>query len=114
MAVIGTRNFSRMRGNAELVLGADPESVAWFRYGASYVLTLLQMVEFYVSLDRKEEAEDIMIDLRERLAGADEAATVAKNMLRIGIYLDEAEHLQSQQRDQLDSVLGVVKKDGGQ
>ena len=69
---------------------AEPEGLEWFRYGASYVLCLIAAGEFYEALHCDEEAMDIKEDLTEHVAASDSAAIIAHNLLRLGVYWDEA------------------------
>lgn len=86
-------HLNEMRQRAVELVRTDPEAVAWFRYGATYVVSLLAMIQFYGETDRREEAADVLLDLKQKLAAADCPATIVKNMLRLGLYWDEATQL---------------------
>ena len=92
-------HLNQMRGLASEILATPAEQISWFRYGATYVLSLLRLMEFYRVAGREEEAYDVATELREKLASADTPQTIAKNLLRIGFYLDEAERVKAAEYD---------------
>lgn len=83
-------NVDRMRQLATELLRANPESIAWFRYGATYVVSLLAAIDFYRVAGRVEEANDLLLDLKAKIGAADSPETIAQNFIRLGIYWDEA------------------------
>lgn len=90
-------NTERMRALAVEMLKTAPEAMAWFRYGATYVVSLLAAIDFYRAAGRLDEVADLLADLR-KTAAADAPATVARNFMRLGIYWDEATCVEATKR----------------
>lgn len=82
-------NLDTMRQRAAEILSAEPDAISWFRYGATYVMSLLAAIDFYSGAGRCDEAMDAMNELKGKLGAADSPDTIAKNMLRLGVYWDE-------------------------
>ena len=96
-----------MRNKVAEVIHADPEALAWFRYGASYAICLMRMVDFYNEAGRDAEADEVLVDLKE--AGSGSIDTIAKNFLRLGVYWDEAEELRGICGTTLEEKLDVIR-----
>lgn len=100
-----------MRGLASDMMQADEQSIAWFRYGATYALKLIEATSFYREADRSGEAADMEDDLGKD-AAADSRDTIVRNLLRLGIFLDEltAKEVQQIGNRPLSVVLDEVRK----
>lgn len=105
-------NVDRMRHLAAELLKADSASIAWFRYGATYVVSLLAAIDFYRAADRVEEANDLLMDLKVKTGAADSVETIAQNFIRLGIYWDEATCIDAAARPDLttEDLLDMVRK----
>ena len=87
-------NLEQMRQRAAEILASDDEHLTLIRYGAAYCLALMGLVEFYLVTERIDEAKDVILDLKTKLAASNSRETIAKNLLRIGLCWDEFEKLQ--------------------
>ena len=107
-----TTNIELMRRRAAEILAADAETIAWFRYGAQYMMSLLQLASFYHEANREAEADDVMLELKTKDAAADSANTIARNLLRLGVYWDEASLIQSRldKDESIEELLTHVRK----
>ena len=110
--MVGSTNIELMRDRAAEILAADPESLAWFKYGAQYVMSLLKLIEFYSEAGRNAEADDVLLELKTKDASADNANMIARNLMRLGIYWDEMTLMQSSsdEDESIEVLLDQVRK----
>lgn len=111
MSTAAISHLEQMKGLVADIMQADTEHLEWFRYGATYVLSLFCMVDFYRNTGRQLEAGDALLDLRHKNAAADGKDTIARNMLRLGVYWDENEQVVAGQQPGLsaEKMLDIVR-----
>jgi hypothetical protein len=104
-------HLEAMRNLAANVQKVEPELIEWFRYGTTYVVSLLSLIDFYNAAGRHGEAHDVLTDLQEHLGAADNTNTIVRNLLRLGYYWDEEHQVRAARQPGIDleRMLDIVR-----
>lgn len=102
-------NFHTAKEKAAEMLNAPPDAISWFNFGARYAICLMQMTDFYERAGREDEAEDVVSQFE--TGKAETQGEIARNFLRIGLYLDEVELLAAAHQEglSLETMLDIVR-----